>query len=225
MPQSPLAILFDLDGTLVDTAPDLLASLNAVLTRVGHRPVVPSELRNMVGHGVKALFERAFEETGTEVSPEQLAEYCAEFIAHYRDNIARNSRPFPKVPETLKALADAGAKLGVCTNKPQELTDLLLAQLDLARYFGAVYGGGKASRSKPDASHVLELVDALDATPERAVMVGDSTVDVNAARAAQIPVIVMSYGYTQVSARELGADAVADDFSALPELIERLAKD
>jgi phosphoglycolate phosphatase len=194
MPHSPLAILFDLDGTLVDTAPDLLASLNAVLTRVGHRPVVPGELRNMVGHGVKALFERAFKETGTAVSAEQLADYGGEFLAHYRANIARESRPFPKVPETLKRLADAGAMLGVCPNKPQELTDLLLAQLDLARHFGAVYGGGRASRSKPDPRHVLELVDALNGTPARAVMVGDSTVDVTAARAAQIPVIVMCSG-------------------------------
>jgi phosphoglycolate phosphatase len=223
MPQSQLAILFDLDGTLVDTAPDLLASLNAVLTRVGHRPVVPRELRSMVGHGVKALFERAFKETGTAVSPQELADYGGEFLAHYRANIARESRPFPKVPETLKRLADAGAKLGVCTNKPQELTDLLLAQLDLARHFGAVYGGGKASRSKPDPRHVLELVDALEATPTRAVLIGDSTVDVAAARAAQVPVILMSYGYTPVSARELGADAVADDFAALPELIGKLA--
>src|SRR5262245_47852944 len=122
MPQSPLCILFDLDGTLVDTAPDLLASLNAVLTRVGHRPVVPHELRSMVGNGVKALFERAFEETGTAVSAEDLAQYGSEFLAHYRANIARKSRPFPRVPETLKRLADAGARLGVCTNKPQELT-------------------------------------------------------------------------------------------------------
>jgi phosphoglycolate phosphatase len=222
MPHARLAILFDLDGTLVDTAPDLLASLNAVLTRVGHRQVVPGELRNMVGHGVKALFERAFDETGTPVSSEQLAQYGGEFLEHYRANIARESRPFPKVPETLKRLADAGAKLGVCTNKPQELTDLLLAQLDLARHFGAVYGGGKASRSKPDPRHVLELVDALEGSRERAVLVGDSNVDVSAARAAQIPVIVMSYGYTQVAARQLGADAVADDFDALPELISRL---
>jgi phosphoglycolate phosphatase len=223
MPQSPLAILFDLDGTLVDTAPDLLASLNAVLTRVGHRPVVPSELRSMVGHGVKALFERAFRETGTAVSAGQLADYGGEFLAHYRANIARESRPFPQVPETLKRLADAGAMLGVCTNKPQELTDLLLAQLDLARHFGAVYGGGRASRSKPDPRHVLELVEALG-SPARVVMVGDSTVDVTAARAAQIPVIVMTYGYTPVAAQDLGADAVADDFSALPELILRLAE-
>jgi phosphoglycolate phosphatase len=224
MQQSPIAILFDLDGTLVDTAPDLLASLNAVLTRAGHRPVVPRELRSMVGHGVRALIERAFKETGTPVSPELLAQYGDEFLAHYRANIARESRPFPRVPETLKRLADEGAKLGVCSNKPQELTDLLLAQLDLARHFGAVYGGGKASRNKPNPDHVLELVDALKGARGRAVMVGDSTVDVAAARAACIPVIVMSYGYTPVAPHELGADAVADDFAALPALISKLAK-
>jgi phosphoglycolate phosphatase len=224
MPHSPLAILFDLDGTLVDTAPDLLASLNAVLTRVGHRPVAPRELRSMVGHGVKALFERAFKETGTPVSAGELAGYGDEFLAHYRANIARESRPFPRVPETLKRLADDGAKLGVCSNKPQELTDLLLAQLDLARHFGAVYGGGKARHNKPDPHHVLELVDALNGSRGRAVMVGDSTVDVAAARAAQIPVIVMSYGYTPIHPRDMGADAVADDFAALPELISRMAK-
>ena len=223
MTHSPLAILFDLDGTLVDTAPDLLASLNAVLTRAGHRPVKPTELRKLVGHGVKWLFERAFEETGATVSAEDLERYSDEFMAHYRENIARESRPFPGVVETLKRLADEGAKLGVCSNKPQELTDLLLAQLDLARHFGAVYGGGKAAHNKPAADHVLELVEALDGSRGRAVLIGDSTVDVAAARAAGIPVIVMSYGYTPVAASELGADAVADDFAALPELISRLA--
>ena len=223
MTHSPLAILFDLDGTLVDTAPDLLASLNAVLTRAGHRAVKPDELRKLVGHGVKWLFERAFEETGATVSEEELERFSEEFMAHYRENIARESKPFPGVVETLKRLADEGAKLGVCSNKPQELTDLLLAQLDLARHFGAVYGGGKAAHNKPAPDHVLELVDALKGSRGRAVLIGDSTVDVAAARAAGIPVIVMSYGYTPVAASELGADAVADDFSALPELISRLA--
>lgn len=222
MPHSPLAILFDLDGTLVDTAPDLLASLNAVLTRVGHRPVVPRELRSMVGHGVKALLERAFQETGTAVSPEQLAQYGNEFLAHYRANIARESRPFPQVRETLERLADTGAILGVCSNKPQELTDLLLQKLDLAWHFSAVYGGGRAKQNKPAADHVLELLEALKGAQARAIMVGDSAVDVAAARAANIPVIVMSYGYTPVAAHEMGADAVADDFAALPGLIARL---
>jgi phosphoglycolate phosphatase len=150
-----------------------------------------------------------------------LAGYCDEFRVHYRANIARESRPFPRVRETLTVLAASGAKLGVCTNKRQDLAELLLGELDLARHFGAVYGGGRARFNKPDAHHVLELIEALDGSRERAVMIGDSIVDVAAARAAKIPVIAMSYGYTP-SARELGADAVADDFAALPELISRL---
>ena len=132
--------------------------------------------------------------------------------------ISRARAALPHVPETLKRLADTGATLGVCTNKPQDLTDLLLAQLDLARHFGAVYGGGRASHNKPDPHHVLELVDALKGTPGRAVMVGDSTVDVAAARAAQIPVIVMSYGYSR-SPPANSAAALGRRTCALPELI------
>jgi phosphoglycolate phosphatase len=218
----PLTIVFDLDGTLVDTAPDLLASLNSVLTRAGHRAVGAAELRNLVGHGVTALFERAFAATGTEVSAKQLAAFEGEFLDHYRANIARESRPFPHVIETLTLLAAAGAKLGVCTNKPQDLADALLAELDLARYFAAVHGDGRARFNKPDPRHVLDLIDALGGTRSRAVMIGDSIVDVTAAHAAGIPVIAMSYGYTPTPTQELGADAVADDFAALPELISRL---
>ena len=218
----PATIVFDLDGTLVDTAPDLLAALNAVLTRAGHRAVVPSELRNLVGHGVRKLFERAFAETGAEVSPEQLTAYCEEFLVHYRANIARESRPFPGVPETLKSLAEAGVRLGVCTNKPQELTELLLTQLKLAHYFMVVIGAGRAAVNKPDAGHVFEVIDALKGERGHAVLVGDSPVDVAAARAANIPVIVMSYGYTPTSVHELGADHVLDDFSELPGTVQRM---
>jgi phosphoglycolate phosphatase len=215
-------LVFDLDGTLVDTAPDLLASLNAVLTRAGHRAVVPTELRNLVGHGVRKLFERAFAETGADVSPELLTKYCEEFLVYYRANIARESRPFPHVAETLQLLSRQGAGLGVCTNKPQELTELLLAQLNLARHFLAVQGAGKKPYNKPDARHVYDVVDALKGDRKRAIMVGDSPVDVAAARAANIPVIVMSYGYTPTSVHELGADVVLDHFSDLPDAVKRL---
>jgi phosphoglycolate phosphatase len=215
-------IIFDLDGTLVDTAPDLLASLNAVLTRAGHRAVVPTELRNLVGHGVRRLFERAFAETGEEVSPEQLTKYCEEFLVHYRANIARESRPFPGVPETLKRLADAGISLGVCTNKPQELTELLLSQLKLAHYFMVVIGSGRAAFNKPDARHIYEVIDGLKGERGHAVLVGDSPVDVAAARAANIPVIVMSYGYTPTSVHEMGADQVLDDFADVPGTVARM---
>jgi len=221
-PDSPLAIVFDLDGTLVDTAPDLLGALNAVLTVEGHEPVAPSDLRHIVGHGARAMFEHALLRTGASVSPERMELLTDRFLAYYRVNIARGSRPFPGVPETLTFFAGTGAELGVCTNKPQDLTELLLDALDLTRHFPVVIGGGRTPYNKPDPRHLLEVVSALKGRRERAILIGDSPVDVAAARAANIPVIAMSYGYTPVPAHELGADAVVDDFAKLPEAVSRL---
>jgi phosphoglycolate phosphatase len=221
-PDTPLAIVFDLDGTLVDTAPDLLGALNAVLTAEGHEPVVPSDLRHIVGHGAKAMFEHALLRAGATVTPDRMKTLTEQFLAYYRVNIARGSRPFPGVPETLALFAGKGAGLGVCTNKPQDLTELLLDALDLTRHFPAIIGGGRTPYSKPDPRHLLETIAALKGRRERAVLVGDSPVDVAAARAADIPVIAMSYGYTPVPVHELGADAVVDDFTQLPEIISRL---
>ena len=223
MAESRLSVVFDLDGTLVDTAPDLLAALNAILTAEGHTPVVPSDLRHLVGHGARAMFEHALLRTGADVSPERLAALTERFLTFYRANIARGSRPFPGVPQTLEALAAEGVGLGVCTNKAQDLTEILLRELNLTRYFPAtVFGGGATPYNKPDPRHLLEVVKALKGERERAVLIGDSQVDVATARAAGIPVIAMSYGYTPVPVNELGADAVADDFTALPGIISRL---
>ena len=222
MPDTPLAIVFDLDGTLVDTAPDLLAALNVVLTAEGHQAVVPADLRHLVGHGARAMFEHALRRTGAPVSAPRLTALTEQFLAFYRANIARGSRPFPGVPETLDRLAGQGAGLGICTNKAQDLTELLLNELKLTRHFPAVFGGGRTPYSKPDPRHLLEVVTALKGRPSRAVLVGDSAIDVAAARAAEIPVIAMSYGYTPVPVHELGADAVADNFAELPEIISRL---
>jgi phosphoglycolate phosphatase len=224
MADRPLAIVFDLDGTLVDTAPDLLAALNAVLTAEGHQPVIPADLRHLVGHGARAMFEHALLRTGAPVPPARLIALTDRFLAYYRGNIARGSRPFPGVPETLLLLARQGAGLGVCTNKPQDLTELLLDALDLTRHFPAIIGGGRTPYSKPDPRHLMEVVNALKSSPSRAVLVGDSPVDVATARAAGIPVIAMSYGYTPVPVNELGADAVVDEFAALPEIISRLVR-
>jgi phosphoglycolate phosphatase len=222
MPAAPLVIIFDLDGTLVDTAPDLLGALNAVLVAEGHEPVVPKDLRHIVGHGARAMFEHALLRTGAPVTPERLASLTERFLAYYRANIAKDSRPFPGVPETLDLLAAGGAGLGVCTNKAQDLTELLLNELKLTRHFPAIIGGGRTPYSKPDPRHVLEVVTALKGRRERAVLVGDSQIDVSAARAAGIPVIVMSYGYTPVPAAELGADVVVDEFADLPGIISGL---
>lgn len=219
---NPIAIVFDLDGTLVDTAPDLLASLNAVLVRAGHRPVAPGELRHLVGHGVRTLFERAFAETETEVSHAEVDSYTQMFLDHYRANIANESVPFPRVRETLEKMAAEGAALGVCTNKPHDLTELLLGELDLTRHFPSIVGAGRTPFHKPDPRHIMAVIEELKAHDRPAVMIGDSPVDVAAARAARIPVIAMSYGYTPVPAHELGADAVTGDFAELPKLISRL---
>jgi phosphoglycolate phosphatase len=221
MPQAP-TIVFDLDGTLVDTAPDLLASLNAVLREAGHRTVDPVELRSLVGFGVRRLFERAFERTGTALSDDNLNKYSDEFLAYYRANIANESQLFPGVHETLEALKADGALLGVCTNKPHDLTGLLLNALDLTRHFGSVIGAGVSPYNKPDPRHILDVVAALKGDAKRAVMVGDSSVDVNAAKAAKIPVIVLTYGYTIEPHAELGADALTDDFTEIPALVKKL---
>jgi phosphoglycolate phosphatase len=216
------AIIFDLDGTLVDTAPDLMAALNAVLIEAGHRTIDTTEIRSLVGFGVRRLFERAFEKTGAVVSEEQLHEYGDMFLRHYRTNIANESRPFPRVMETLESLMGEDTALGVCTNKPHDLTKLLLDELDLGRHVGAVIGAGLAPYNKPDPRHILDVVHALNGDAGRAVMVGDSAVDVKAAKAAGVPVIVMSYGYTVEPAHRLGADALSDDFAEVPALAARL---
>ena len=215
-------IIFDLDGTLVDTAPDLMAALNVVLKEAGHRTLDSAELRSLVGFGVRPLFMRAFEKTGAALSEEQLLKHSEEFLRHYRDNIANESRAFPHVVETLESLKSDGFHLGVCTNKPHDLTELLLDKLDLAGHFGAVIGAGRTPINKPNPGHILDVVSALEGNVKRTVMVGDSAVDVAAAKAAAIPVIVMSYGYTIEPAHELGADVTTGDFTDVPALVAKL---
>ncbi len=181
-----------------------------------------ADLRHLVGHGVRAMFEHAFLRAAANVPPDHVAQLTEQFLIYYRANIARGSRPYPGVPETLDRLTLGGAGLGVCTNKAHDLTELLLNQLSLAHHFPAVVGGGRTPYNKPDPRHVFEVVKALNGNRGRAVFVGDSAIDIQAARAAEIPVIAMSYGYTPIPVAELGADAVLDDFAELPETISRL---
>jgi phosphoglycolate phosphatase len=216
------AIVFDLDGTLVDTAPDLATAMNAVLAEAG-RPALPLDtVRHLVGRGARTLIGRGFSTTGADAAPEKLDAYVKSFLAHYRENIA-SSKPYPHVPETLTALARE-ASLGVCTSKPQEFADMLLAKLDLTRFFGSVHGAGRTPYVKPDARHYTDVIAELGATVARSVMVGDSVTDVELARAAGAPVVLVSYGYTDKHARELGADAVVDDFQDVRATVLKLLK-
>jgi phosphoglycolate phosphatase len=214
------AIVFDLDGTLVDTAPDLAAAMNAVLVEAG-RPALPLEtVRHLVGRGSRTLIARGFSATGADAAPDMLDTYVKSFLAHYRENIA-SSRPYPQVPETL-ALLKREAVLGVCTSKPHEFAEVLLDRLDLTRFFGSVHGSGRTPYVKPDPRHYTDVIAELGAATARSVMVGDSITDVQLARAAGVPVILLSYGYTDKHARELDADAVVDDFTDVRAVVLRL---
>jgi len=210
------AVIFDLDGTLVDTAPDLGGALNRLLAEHGRPPIGADGIRRMIGDGAAKLVERGFAATGG--LPVALPSLVERFLAIYEPNIAETSRPFRGVVETLKRLNDAGLRLAVCTNKPDEATRRLLAALDLDRYFAAVSGGDVPAR-KPDARHLLGVLQQLGSQPSRSLMVGDSTNDVAAARNAGVPVVVVSFGYTAIPATRLGADAVIDDFGVLPEML------
>jgi phosphoglycolate phosphatase len=214
------ALIFDLDGTLVDTAPDLLGALNAVLRAEGRHGLDTATLRHMVGFGARALIEQAMAATGTPVDIARLPALLDLFIDHYRAHIADESRPFPGVEATLATLQQSGMRLGVLTNKPQELTGPLLEQLNLARFFTAIHGAGRYDYVKPDPRVFRHVVDELGGGP--AVMIGDSKTDVATARAADAPVILLSYGYTPEPARTLGADLVLDDFADIPAALRKL---
>ena len=216
------ALVFDLDGTLVDTAPDLLAALNAVLVAQGRRRVALDALRHMVGFGARSLIRQTFEAQGTVLPDDAVKPLVNDLVAHYRAHIADESVPFPHVRETLHLLASRGTRMGVLTNKPQELVRPLLDALDLTRCFGAIHGAGRFDYVKPDARVFHHVVDELGGGGG-GIMIGDSATDVATARAANAPVIVVSYGYTPTPAHELGADAVTDDFAQIPALIERLS--
>ena len=213
---SGATIAFDLDGTLVDTAPDLIGALNVVLRQEGLAPVPVSAARHLVGRGGRALMQRGFADAGVELPAERVDALFARFLNAYRGCIADASTLFPGVTAALDALAGAGATLAVCTNKPGEYARLLLDKLDLSPRFAAVVGADDVDHRKPDPRHLLDTLARAGGDPARALMVGDSGPDAAAARGAGVPVVLVSFGYTETPAAELGADAVIDHFDALP---------
>ncbi|MCW5752572.1 MAG: phosphoglycolate phosphatase [Alphaproteobacteria bacterium] len=217
------AILFDLDGTLVDSAPDLHQSLNFVLARLGRPAIQLDEVRAMVGDGVRVLLERSLAATGGGIESARFEQAMADYLVHYEAHLADLSRPFPAVAETLARLRAAGKRLAVCTNKPHAFSVSLLRQLGLADHFDAVLGGDSLPVRKPDPGHLLGTLAAIGREPPQAVMIGDSRNDVAAARNAGVPVIAVSFGYTVTPPRELGADLVIDHFDELAGALDRLS--
>jgi phosphoglycolate phosphatase len=214
--------IFDLDGTLIDTAPDLLDALNLLMTRHGRRKIDPAEMCHLVGRGAKVLIEKAFSETGASAAPDRIDRLCEEYIDLYGTRVAEKSRPYPGVVETLEALRAGGAKLAVLTNKPHAMAAALLPALGMDGYFGAVYGAGKKPYLKPDPRLFADVLSDLGAHAAGAIMIGDSITDVQTARNAGVPVVLVSYGYTPEPAATLGADALVNSFAEVPAAAAKL---
>lgn len=206
------ALVFDLDGTLVDSAPDLHRSLNAVLAESGRRSVALDDIRAMVGDGAAKLVERGFADTGLPVAPAALPHLVERFLQHYAAGRHVLTSPFPGVINTLEMFRGQGMRLGVCTNKPYAPTMEILDSLGLSELFDAVTGGDSLPVRKPDPGHLLGTIELMGSAVHEAVMIGDSLNDIAVARAAGVPVIVVSYGYSRVPVQELGADAIVDGF-------------
>ena len=217
-------IAFDLDGTLVDSAPDLIGTLNRMLAPRGYPPVPLSAARHLVGHGVRPLLRHGFAEAGAVWDETAEAELFDLFLADYVAHIADDSRAFDGVVETLDQLSARGAVLCVATNKRTDLAEALIGALGLTRHFAVVAGPDRVSARKPDGAHVREAVQLAGGDPARAVMVGDATTDTGSARAAGVPCVVAGFGYNDAPPAELGGDVVIDRFGDLIGAVETLRR-
>lgn len=215
-------IAFDLDGTLIETAPDLVTTLNAVLATEGLAPVAYELARNMVGHGARHMIEQGYAATGLALSPDLSPVLFERFIAHYSAHIADTSHPYDGCIETLKALKKAGATLVVATNKRTDLAELVIEKLGMTHFFAAIIGADAAPAPKPDARHILFAIEEADGDPDQAIMVGDSITDINGAKNAGVPVIGVTFGYTDTPVSELGPDLVIQHYSELLAAIGKL---
>ena len=217
-------VVFDLDGTLVDTAPDLTNALNFILAREGLAPVPLHAARNMIGAGARKLLERGLELEGRTVSLAELDRLTDDFINHYAEHIADASRPFDGLEAALDDLESSGYRFAVCTNKLEWLSKRLLDRLNLSQRFAAICGADTFGVSKPDPAILRQTIARAGGELSSAIMVGDAGPDVGVARRAGIPVICVSFGYTEVPVADLKPDRVIDHMRELRGAIESLTR-
>jgi phosphoglycolate phosphatase len=215
-------VVFDLDGTLVDTAPDLINALNFVLAREGLPAVPMKSARNMIGAGARRLLERGLEVDGREVSSGYLDRLTREFIDHYAAHIADESRPFEGLERALDDLSAQGCRFAVCTNKLEWLSKLLLDQLKLSSRFSAICGADTFGVSKPDPAILQQTVARAGGHLASTIMVGDAGLDIGVARRAGVPVIGVDFGYTDVPMADLKPDRLIGHMRDLPATVESL---
>lgn len=221
----PISIVFDLDGTLVDTAPDLAAAMNAVLREDSLPPLPLEAVRAMVGRGAGALIARGYAEHGRALDERRRDDLVDRFIAHYHGSIASHSQPFPGARVAVASLMAAGCRLGICTNKHIGLTEHLLDALDFRAPFGSVRGADSQPYRKPDPRHLLDVISDLGGIPERSVLIGDSETDAKTAQAAGVPVILVTFGYTETPVEDLGANILIGHFDELRGALQQLWPD
>jgi phosphoglycolate phosphatase len=217
----PCTVVFDLDGTLIDSAPDLITTLNVVLVDAGLRPVAYADGRTMVGGGARVMVERGLKANGRVLPPADVDRMARDFIAHYADHIAVHSQPFPGVEAALDQLTANGCRLAVCTNKLEGLSVRLLDAFKLTTWFRAICGADTFGVSKPDPKILRGTIERAGGDPARSIMIGDSMTDIATARAAGVPVIAVDFGYTDVPVETLKPDRVVSAFAEVPQAISQ----
>lgn len=215
-------IVYDLDGTLANTAEDLVATLNWLLAREGLAPLKVEAAGSLLGAGARALIKRGFAASGKTLDPEATEALFADYLAYYSAHIAVHTRLYPGVDKALATFARAGWRQAVCTNKIEGLAKLLIAKLGIAERFAFICGQDTFGIGKPNATPLLKTIMASGGAKERAIMVGDSETDIKTARAAGVPMIAVDFGYADVPVKELGPDRVISHFDQLVEACDAL---
>jgi len=215
----PDAIVWDLDGTLVDSAADLAAALNQMLAAYGFAGLPVSKVRRMIGDGISKLLERGFRAAGLPLSPGQFEDLVPSFNTLYTTCATHQTCAYPGIPGVLEQLCELGIPMGVCSNKPEALSRQIIEGLGLSDFFNSVVGGDTTKAKKPDPLPLQTCLRELDARVETSLFIGDSSVDIKAARAAGVPVFIVPWGYTHVAVTELDADFILERLNELPGIV------